>query len=488
LYFIDEKSTNKKNSHNQLESLSFKLKGVSHYHEGPSFVDELNNKIYLTLNSYNKQEYKEKKNTEGLEINKLRIVEADFINGEILNAKEFPFNSPEYSMGHATYSNVTKRLYFASTRKGGKGKSDLYYSQKLKDGSWLEPVNLGRRINTKGNDAFPYVKDTVLFFSSNGQSKSNGNDLDIFFVSEYEISSSDPVRLQGGINSEFDDFALCFKDSADKYIGYFTSNRNNVFPENDDIYYFKMDAPKFERKYVLIAEFVSQFGDVIDSARIQLLDVNGKVIKEDYTAKDGKVNFYGLTKGSDYKVRFIKDTVERGFDITKNFTLNIAEQSFQVDLPADLAKVPNEDIGVFSFKKEPDTVDNKNMTIVKNAKERTVDIRIKNIHFALNSAEIYPYSARKLDFIVNYFNAINAKYVYLEAHTDSRSSDAYNKSLSERRAKSCKKYLVSKGVPASKIKYKGMGESKLLNKCANGVSCSDAQHLENRRVEFKMGY
>ena len=313
-------------------------------------------------------------------------------------------------------------------------------------------------------------------------------DIDIFYISEYEILSSEPTRLPNDINSSFDDFALCFKDSADKYIGYFTSNRNNIFPSDDDIYSFKMDAILIKRKYVYLAEFLSQFGDPIDSAKVQLIDASGKVIKELYTDKEGKVSFYGLDKGAEYKVKFAKDTVKREFDAVKNYTLDIAEESFQIDIPNELATVTSQDIGVFSFKREADTVDDENMQIVRNAKERTVDIRIKNIHFALNSAEIFPYSARKLDFIINYFNAISAKYVYLEAHTDSRSSNQYNLALSERRAKACKDYLVQNGIPESKIRYEGMGETKLLNKCADGVDCPDSMHLENRRVEFKMGY
>lgn len=485
LYSISENSLE---SPNNIESMSQKLKGVSHFHEGPAFIDDVNKKIYLTLNAFNKEEYKDKKKKEGLEVNKLRIVEADFINGEIANLKEFPFNNPEYSSGHATYSLVTKRLYFASTRRGGKGKSDLYYSQKLNDGSWLEPVNLGRRINTTGDEIFPYVKDTVLFFSSNKQPNSKGEDFDIFYISEYEILSSEPSRLPSDINSTYDDFALCFRDSADMYVGYFTSNRNNIFPSDDDIYSFKMDAIRFKRKYVYVAEFISLYGDPIDSAKVQLISPSGDVIKELYTDKEGKVSFYGLDKGAVYKVKFSKDTVEREFDAIKNFTLDIVEESFQIDLPSNIASVTNQDIGVFSFQRESDTVNDENMQIVRNAKERTVDIRIKNIHFALNSAEIFPYSARKLDFIINYFNAINAKYVYLEAHTDSRSSNEYNLALSQRRAESCKKYLVENGIPESKIKYKGMGETKLLNKCADGVDCPDEMHLENRRVEFKMGY
>lgn len=487
LHMISKNDANQGKSQKSATSLSDNIKGTSHYHEGPAFIDADNNKIYITLNAYNKEEYKEAKKNEGLENNRLRIVEADFKGGQIYNLKEFPFNDPGYSMGHATYSNVTKRLYFASTRRGGKGKSDLYYSQKLKDGSWLEPVNLGRRINTDGDEVFPYVKDTILFFSSNKQSGNNDGDHNIYFISEFDILIAEAEEMPYGINSDQDDFGICFEDSAGKYVGYFTSNRNNTFPQNDDIYKFKMNKIKGKRKYTHAIEFINQFAEGVDSAKVTLKDAKGNVIAENFTNSEGKVSFYGLTKGQEYKVEISIDSNTQTFDLNKNLTLDYVEQTIEVTVPDAIASNPN-DIGVFSFEKKPDTVDNEDMTIVRNEKERTIDVRLKNIHFALNSAEIFDYSARKLDFIVEYFNAIDAKYIYLEAHTDSRSSDAYNLALSERRALSCREYLVSKGVPNDKIRHKGMGETKLLNKCDDGVPCPDEMHLENRRIEFKMGY
>lgn len=487
LHKILKIDANQGKSQKNATSLSDNIKGTSHYHEGPAFIDEKNNKIYLTLNAYNKEDYKEKKKEDGLENNRLRIVEADFKGGQIINLKEFPFNDPNYSMGHATYSHVTKRLYFASNRRGGKGKSDLYYSQKLKDGSWLEPVNLGRRINTPGNEVFPYVKDTILFFSSDNQKGNNDKDLDIYFVSEFDILIAEAEKMPIGINSDDDDFGICFVDSADKYIGYFTSNRKNVFPQNDDIYRFKMNKIKGKRKYTHVVEFVNQFSEGIDSLKVLLKDDKGNVIAESFTDKDGKVSFFGLTKGINYTAHIGEDSTATSFKLNKNLTLDYVEETIEVPQDDAIGGLPD-DIGVFSFEQKPDTVDNEDMTIVRNEKERTIDIRLKNIHFALNSAEIFPYSARKLDFIVEYFNAIDAKYIYLEAHTDCRASDAYNLDLSERRALSCRKYLVSKGVPDSKLRHKGMGETQLLNKCDDGVPCPDEMHLENRRVEFKMGY
>jgi len=75
--------------------------------------------------------------------------------------------------------------------------------------------------------------------------------------------------------------------------------------------------------------------------------------------------------------------------------------------------------------------------------------------------------------------------IRLESHTDSRADDNYNMKLSARRAKSTYQYIVSKGIDAKRIpKYEGFGESQLVNKCSNGVKCTDEEHQLNRRTEF----
>lgn len=76
--------------------------------------------------------------------------------------------------------------------------------------------------------------------------------------------------------------------------------------------------------------------------------------------------------------------------------------------------------------------------------------------------------------------------VELNAHTDSRGSASSNQSLSERRAQSVVNYLVSKGINRSRLVGKGYGESRLKNRCADGVSCTEAEHAANRRTEFRV--
>jgi len=76
--------------------------------------------------------------------------------------------------------------------------------------------------------------------------------------------------------------------------------------------------------------------------------------------------------------------------------------------------------------------------------------------------------------------------VEIASHTDSRGSKEYNRSLSERRAQAVSNYLISKGINSSRITSNGYGESRLTNRCADGVSCTEREHLANRRTQFRV--
>ncbi len=77
-------------------------------------------------------------------------------------------------------------------------------------------------------------------------------------------------------------------------------------------------------------------------------------------------------------------------------------------------------------------------------------------------------------------------WIELGSHTDSRGNDQYNKWLAQSRANSAVQYIIDHGIDKNRITAKGYGESQLLNKCANGIKCSEADHQLNRRTEFKI--
>ena len=108
------------------------------------------------------------------------------------------------------------------------------------------------------------------------------------------------------------------------------------------------------------------------------------------------------------------------------------------------------------------------------------------IFYELGSARITPASKKIIDDTL--LPLLNSKPVSIElmSHTDSRGNDDFNMSLSQQRANSVVNYLVSKGISRSRLSAKGYGESRLVNRCSNGVECSESQHQKNRRTEFRV--
>lgn len=112
------------------------------------------------------------------------------------------------------------------------------------------------------------------------------------------------------------------------------------------------------------------------------------------------------------------------------------------------------------------------------------------IYYELGSARLTSASKTVID--QKLLALLNAKpniRIELNSHTDSRGDSASNQSLSQARANSVVSYLVAKGVNKSRLVANGYGETRLKNNCADGVSCSEAQHQQNRRTEFRViGY
>ncbi len=76
--------------------------------------------------------------------------------------------------------------------------------------------------------------------------------------------------------------------------------------------------------------------------------------------------------------------------------------------------------------------------------------------------------------------------IEIGSHTDSRGSDSYNEKLSQERAQSVVDYLIEKGVATERLVAKGYGETKITNKCINGVECTEEEHQKNRRTTFRI--
>ncbi|WP_162144154.1 TolB family protein [Sporocytophaga myxococcoides] len=148
-------------------------------------------------------------------------------------------NNAEYSIGHPAISTDGKQLFFVSDKQGGYGGTDIYMSL-LKNGSWSEPANLGPKVNTKGDEKYPFLTDdNILFFSSDGKYGMGG--LDIYYI-DLLFKDSMVVNMGFPVNSNLDDFGFSYNKKAKT--GYFSSNRKSN--GDDDLYMYTENKVFFD--------------------------------------------------------------------------------------------------------------------------------------------------------------------------------------------------------------------------------------------------
>jgi len=219
-------------------------------HEGPGSFTKDFSTLYITKTVTSAKSKSQKR----LKTLQIFVTTKDSAGNWKLPITAFNFNSFQYSTGHPSITRDGNRIYFMSDMPGGIGGTDIYYIQKQKNGTWGKPVNVGKPVNTVGNELFPFISDdSVLYFSSNmhpGMGK-----LDIF--STRQVSDSlwkEPANMRPPINTIGDDFAFV-KDSKGNR-GLLSSDRFNG-KGADDIYTFSHHEP---------------FEIHVEGPRIQLLD------------------------------------------------------------------------------------------------------------------------------------------------------------------------------------------------------------------------
>ncbi len=429
------------------------------FHDGPVSIDFRNKRMFFTRNNYLKgKTFKSKDGTVNL-----KIFLAGFEENDWKLTGSFVYNSDQYSVGHPSVDKTGTVLYFASDRPGGYGKSDLYFSV-FTNGHWSDPVNLGPKVNTEGNEFFPFISnDGVLYFASDGHGGLGA--LDIFFsVPDRGVFNS--VENMGyPVNSSMDDFALALDSTGMN--GYFTSNRPGG-KGDDDLYYLKV-------KYVpVIVRGVVKDRDtktVLPDARIAVVDSKGDTISRSITRLDGQFEFE-VNKGQEYTI-----------DVRKEFYFGNEKKVATASLR------PNDEVFAEIFlEQDLERADNypEPINIEEEDGEALQVIELEYINYDLDKWEIRPDAAEILNRLITVMNEYPGLEIRLESHTDARGSDEYNMLLSKKRARSAFDYLVSKGIDPNRMRYEGYGETRLLNRCGNGVECSEQEHEVNRRTIVKV--
>lgn len=369
-------------------------------------------------------------------VSNFKIYAARMEAGLFQNPVELPFNNKQFSCVHPCISADGKTLYFSSNMPGGFGGFDLYRSGLQENGTWSEAMNMGKTVNTEENEIFPWVSEDLFYFASKGFNNYGGYDIFVAQINKSQIPHT-LKNIGQPINSFRDDVAFITKDGG--RTGYFSSNRGNE-EGTDNVYYFHETKP---RDVIPATAAV----DSMMAARANAL----------------KSNTQNLAAGAQGKP--VTGTVPA------------------VQVPN--ATTPAPATGAAPVAQGPRTT--KPVAKADNMNEaELVNKNFSPVFFKFNQSGITSGQMEAADSVAQILGANAGLKVYIAAHTDSRGSFSYNMGLSDRRAASIKRYLLSKGVPASRIITKGLGESQLLNECADGMPCSESQHRINRRVNMKL--
>ncbi len=218
-------------NHQPYKARPFSVALNSVLHEGPVCFSKDGNKIFFTRN--NSEKGLQRADKEGVTRMKIYSAVRGVFDWE--NTQELPVNSDEYSVVHPSLNNETSRLYFSSNMPGGFGGYDLYYIDRDSSG-WSNPVNLGKTINSKKNELFPFyhTSSRQLFYSSNGFEGKGG--LDLYMISEVAFESGPVINIGAPFNSKADDLGIIINDKGTK--GFFSSSRAEGLGK-DDIYSFE---------------------------------------------------------------------------------------------------------------------------------------------------------------------------------------------------------------------------------------------------------
>ncbi len=346
---------------------------------------------------------------------------------------------------HPSLSPNGRTLYFASSRKGGFGGTDIWQSEKLADGSWGTPQSLD--FNTEGSDFTPHIHadGQTMYFSSNGREGMGG--YDIYYVRKQANGGWGEVKNIGyPINSELDEFGMIADPSG--RMAYYASEKEGGLGMLD-IYQFDLykDAQPITSSYIK--------GRVIDAdtkkplnASVELIDVQNEQLIT--STNSDEINGEFLTS----------------LPANKDYALNVSKSGYLFYSDK------------FELKQQTSTSP-KELIIELIPVKKGASIVLKNVFFETGSFELKSTSKVELNKLVGFINANKAVSIEIGGHTDNVGNSEANQELSQNRANAVRNYLIEKGVSESRITAVGYGDTEPI--ADNGTEEGRAQ---NRRTEF----
>lgn len=503
----------------------------SRYHDGTLSYDAKGKRMYFTRNNAYYGVISKSTNGElNLGIYYTDVVAGEFGQPEWSSLVPFEHNDPQHNYGHPDVSHGGERLFFVSDRPGGHGGTDIWFCEKVAEG-WGTPQNMGPKVNTPGDEMYPFLRsDSTLFFASTGHPGLGGTDL---FSTRLSASGPGKVfNLGYPVNTRYNDHSMILINDS---TGFMASDRPGGMG-SDDIYGVTIRPP-----------MVYLAGRVIDSVTRLPIEGSSIVLKSDdgqhvkrYSIESAEGGRFSIN--AEYHDRYLLVANMNGYyqvempvhtddDPLTEIVVEMVKYDYaaigtirngETDEPLEgvvvvltdgadneIARLTTEATGKYQFPLKPESdyrvkaelpdffrQSARITTKGKPSAAITTDlrlfplkvdqvVRLENIFYDLNKADIRPDAALELDKLVATLLENPSVAIELSSHTDCRGKDAYNLSLSQRRAKSAVDYLISKGIPKDKLKSKGYGETMPTSNC-KCEECSEEEHEQNRRTEFKV--
>lgn len=358
-----------------------------------------------------------------------------------------PVNTPGWE-SQPSISADGRTLFFSSSRQGGVGGKDIWYSRLNDKNSWSSPVNLGENINTQGDEMSPFFHfdGRTLYFATDGRPGMGG--FDIFLTRMTNDSTwTEPQNLGYPLNTYSDEMGLIIESNGKK--AYFSSTRNKV--QGKDIFSFEL----YEKVRPNPVSYLK--GKVFDKE-------TGKLLKADYeliNLSTNKVVIKSSTDGSGSFLVCLPSGCNYGINILKRGYLFYSEN--------------------FMFEGEHSVLTPFVKKIVLNPLKVGEMMQLANVFYEVDSWKLKKESLSELDNLVKLLAENKDIVIEIGGYTDSTGSDEYNLALSEKRALSVVDYLISKGIQPASLRYKGYGNTMPL-----GDNVTSEGRKLNRRTEARI--
>lgn len=412
----------------------------SQFNEGGASITADNNEMFLTICASGKDGYN---NCD------LFSVKREYGQWGAVKSLGAHINGAASWESQISVSPDGKTLYFASDRTGGKGGIDLYKCERLADGTWSAPMNLGGNINTAQDEKSPFIHadSQTLYFSSNGHPGVGG--LDIFMSKFRSNDWEEPKNIGYPINSEKDEVGLFV--SLDGKKGFFNSNKlKRAGVGGWDL--FSFDLPQNVRpEEVTLLSGTLLDGDRPTQETTSLTIKNLKTKEETTIQVDETTGNYAHVVRKSEQADLIVKVEKQGVAFNSKF-VDASESGDEGVIKADFEVSP--------------------MTVGK-------EYRLNDINFATNSFDLDRKAKIIIDEFVTFLRANPSVKVEIQGHTDNVGNAAENQQLSVNRARSVYNYLIQQGISAARLQSAGYGPDKPI---ANNNT--ESGRAKNRRTVF----